>query len=279
MPGGWPCTCWTSSQGPRQWEERRSFRLPRHPEAPLQLCAASRQHQNKPDIEIQSHSLVDVQSCTGLSLLTERHGEGGGGRGSERGENEEHPWDGSLRPSSSGETTRVSGHAQRAPSRDSRALVRKFPQSCVSCLGSCAGRPSAPSDHSGAEGARITLGSSPGTSGGRSLDQRDTAPRTSVGFSELSVLSGVELTMLPPISQAVSFASQGCPGVPFALPEPSPQGHSVCDSFHLLLHVFSLLPFMCSTWGLVLSFPSDFKSGQDKQIGRASCRERVCLYV
>lgn len=117
--------CWTSSQGPRQWEER-SFRLPQHPKAPLQLCAASRQHQNKPDIEIQSHSLVDVQSCTGLSLLTERHGEVGGGRGSERGGNEEHPWDGSLRPSISGETTRVSGHAQRAPSRASRALVRRL---------------------------------------------------------------------------------------------------------------------------------------------------------
>lgn len=75
----------------------RSFWLPQHPKARPQLCAASCQHQNKPDPEIQSHSLPDVQSALDYpcGFATDRAAwRGGGGRGdqAEREVKMRNPW-------------------------------------------------------------------------------------------------------------------------------------------------------------------------------------------
>lgn len=79
-------TSWLPPWAHKHWKkETMHFRLLQPPAAQQQLPAASCQCQNKPDIEIQSHSLQDVQSWAGLSLLFHHRQSGMGEReGGER---------------------------------------------------------------------------------------------------------------------------------------------------------------------------------------------------
>lgn len=50
--------------------------------------------------------------------------------------------------------------------------------------------------------------------------------------------------------------------MPLALPEPSPRGHSLCDSFYLLLHSLGRPPYRLPLRQAPSPFLSGFPSGQ-----------------
>ena len=116
--GSWPSIPCTSAQD--NWPQEGKFLAPSASPAQPQLCSSSCQHQNKPDIEIQSHSLLDAQRCAGLSLLIRyRQSSMEGGRGREDESGREVKMRNTcgityFQISISRKPTWVSGHAQRA---------------------------------------------------------------------------------------------------------------------------------------------------------------------